>query len=251
MGLIPGKTFVRVRRITLPRYEIEYRNVVGALKDARQIKDGGVFAVEHQFAEQVGQEVVLDLTVEETTLRTTLLFRIIGKQQTQALFEWWARRNTDQDLLDLWLESLGQAAREEEQPALSIPPVELQHLYDLCRRALSANSFVALNIHWGATEEDVKQAHADSLRALDRYKQHPALGERAAQLIAKARFGIHEALQKLATLEQRQAQRARFVQRLKLEQARDLVESKIEIACLRGDRKEQRRQELELLELKF
>ena len=60
MGRIPGKIFVRVRRITLPRYEVEYRQVAGALKDARQIKESGAFAVEHQFAEQVGQEVVLD-----------------------------------------------------------------------------------------------------------------------------------------------------------------------------------------------
>ncbi len=101
-----GQQIVRIQRVVLPRYELQYFDGEVALSHACSIKKTNVFAVPSDFQEPVGQEVVLDLGAEKVTLTVTLLFRIIQKSETYTVFDWWARRSTDSDLLQLWIEEL-------------------------------------------------------------------------------------------------------------------------------------------------
>ncbi len=246
----PSKPALTITRVTLPRYELEYRRPRLALDHAKQLAKTRILDLEYVFSEPVGQEIVLDLGIREDAHKATLLFRLIQKLEDRTVVEWWARRKTDPDMLELWIEGLerlaetGSATGEHE-----VAPAELQQLYELCRRALSGNPFVALGIHWTAGDAAVQQGYAESVRNVRRYASFPGIGPRAKKLLGRAEESLAEARRSLSDARERQFLRKRFVQDHQLAQARELATSKLAIARLRNDRDEIKRCRDEIREL--
>ena len=250
---------VQITRITLPRYEVEYRERAVAAEHARLIKKNMVFGLPVAFPESMGQEVVLDLSVREITFKATLLFRLIQKTEKQTLFEWWCRRKTDPDLLELWLEALEQkprnkagaqeAAEKSSEESQGLPINELHQLYEICRRALSANPFTALGIHWMANASEIEQAYSRMMEELEAHLSYAEENTRLRKLITKAQKGVMEIRKSLSSLQQRQRIRAQFIPENQLITARELSESKLNLARLRNDKEAFKKAQRELHEL--
>lgn len=234
-----NQPIMRIQRITLPRYEVEYPLLSNAYAQARDLKEKKLLIAEALFREPVNQEIVLDLGAEELTLRTTFLFRLKEKKEARTIFEWWPRRRTDHDLLELWIAGLHQALeKEQEPPNPSLPPVELQLLYELCRRAASNNPFNVLGLPVTATTAQVNQAYHEAIRMLERYENYPHLESRVTEFLSMARNRLDETRRNLSTLESRQRQRAEFVPKTILRAAIETVEARLRIARLMNDDKE-------------
>lgn len=246
-----SRASVLVKRVTLPRYEVEYREGGVALESARLIKKLRVFTLDYLFSEPMGQEIVLDLTVGGMPSTTTLLFRHVQQLPGQSVLEWWPRRQTDPDLLDLWIDDLEQSLAPKDEARPSIPPVEMQQVYELCRRALAGNPFIALGVHWTAPEEELQEAYENSMNQLLQYKNIPGLGSRVMEFLTRARDGLMAAQKRLATLEGRRESRSKLVPAVQHENARNLAASKLDVARLRGDATEYRKVKREILELDF
>lgn len=243
---------ISVKRVTLPRYEVTYPGIDLALEHALAIRVQQVFTIGHLFTEPPGQELVLDLTLAAMPTTTTLLFRLIQRTEIETALEWWPRRQTDPDLLDMWVDWLEENRSQAQAPGVvSLPPAEIMGLFDFCRRGLAANAFVALAVHWTASGDEVNQAFESAMLQLLTYKNTPGSGRRAEQLLAKARAGFVAARDKLTTLEQRREARARYVPGHQLAQARELARSKMQIARLQKKEEEYARAALELRELDF
>ena len=241
---------LRVKRITLPRYEVEYLDAPYALDHARTVQEARVVALAAEISEPIGQEVVLDLTCHGLTVTTTLLFRVVQRLPGQVVVEWWPRRQTDPDLLDLWIDTLQQAAEQSDPSSdVTVATGEIQRVYELCRRALAGNPFAALGVHWTATEGDINRAHEEGIRRLLASRDIPGAGPKVLAFAEKARQGLESARQRLATLEARIEQRKKFVPAHQRETARQLALSKLDLARLRKDDKEYRAARLELREL--
>ena len=246
----PSTPAMTITRVTLPRYELEYRSAKLALEHANQISKTRILNLEYAFSEPVGQEIVLDLGIREDAHKSTLLFRLIQRLEASTVVEWWARRNTDPDMLELWIEGLerlaqtGSATGEHE-----VAPAELQALYELCRRALSGNPFVALGVHWTAGEAAVQQGYAESVKSVRRFASFPGIGPRAKKLLGRAESSLAEARRNLSIAKERRFLRNRFVQDHQVQQARELAASKLAIARLRNDREEMKRCRDEIREL--
>jgi hypothetical protein len=229
---------------------VEYLAGDYALEQARTVRENRVVALEAEITEPLGQEVVLDLVCQGLTVTTTLLFRVVQQLPGQSVMEWWPRRQTDPDLLDLWIETLEQEVGSAGRPSQQgVSASEMQQVYELCRRSLAGNPFAALGLHWTATEADVNQAYEEGLSQLLKYKDLPGLGPKVSEFLNKARGGLQAAQQRLATLEERIEQRRKFVPAHQRDTARQLALSKLELARLRRDEKEYRATKLELREL--
>lgn len=241
---------IRVQRVTLPRYEIEYTEARQGLEDAKRARQSHVLTLPVPLSEEHGSEVVCDLLLAGLPVATTLLFRIVQKPSPLTVLEWWPRRKTDPDLLDLWIESL-ELRVHQHAPSMppNIPTEELHQLLYTCRTALAHNPFVALGVHWTARGEDVEQAANKIEVTLKQYRARPGLLPRGAELIDAALAHLPQARQSLATLEARQAARARFVPREQLRHARELALTRVELSTLRGNPDEKRLAVEELNEL--
>jgi hypothetical protein len=243
---------VVVSRVTLPRYEMRYARADRAHEDAQSIAKSNAFSVPVDFPEPVGQEVVLDLGVNGIVLTVTLLFRVVQKSPSSTAFDWWARRSTDRDVFALWVEELKHALHPElAPPKMTIPPLAMTKLFETCRRVSSPNLFVALNVYWGASRDDIDRAYEQTKRELDGYARLPDLNSRARTLLEEARQSGDEAYAKLCRASERHAQRTKYVSAEKMAQARDLVLSKMDIARLREDAEELERLRKERDELFF
>lgn len=245
---MPG--IVRVQRVTLPRYEVEFGDAASALEDARRVQQSRVLAIGHAFVEEVGTEVVVDVVVAGIAPSTTLLFRIVQKGGPLTVLEWWPRRKTDPHLLALFLESL-EATLTSRAP--SLPPglsaEEQQQILELCRRALAHNPFTALGVHWTAGAGEIDAAASAFERTLRAFRARAGLSARGAELIDAALMHVPESRKVLATLDARQAARARFVPRDQLRHAVEIARGKLEVARLRGDAAAERVARAELAEL--
>jgi hypothetical protein len=236
---------IRLRRVTLPRYELEYRDRAHALVDAERIVNERILEVPQSITEAVGSEVVFDLSVEDMTLRATLLFRVIVKPDGRTVLEWWARRSTDPALLDLWLTGLrGEAPNPFDTPdSESIgddarPPVDpndRKRLLALCRRLMTRNPFTALDLHWTAGERDVQDAWCtirdDLVTLRPVVEAEPAL----MQFVEQARRGLDAAVRELKTPEARARTRQRYIAAEQIENALLLARQKLSMARVRSD----------------
>jgi len=247
-----GSGNIRVRRVILPRYEVQYSSPDYALKHAQSVKRERLFSLETRLAEPVGQEVVLDFCVDNIAMSTTLLFRIIQNVEDATIVEWWPRRTMDPDLLDLWIDGLSQDQKAGVlDPQASVAQAELLKLHALCRRALAGNPFVALDIHWSATGEEVETAFGEATSLLQRFRNSPQSDGNRERYILKARDGLINARSSLITLEDRQALRRKLVPKEQLEHARGVAGHRVEVARLQGETEKQAHARNLLRELMF
>lgn len=241
---------ITVKRVTLPRYEVLFSRGADALDVAREIKVSKLFQIDHEFPESLGQEIVLDMCLNEATATATLLFRVIQRLGTETVLEWWPRRKTDPELLEMWIEWLDENnAQAEGYSNYSLAPSEIFGLLELCRRSLAANPFVALNLHWGASEKEVKQAHQTILASLLMFKNTQGAGQRAEEMLTRAREAFQEACDKLSSQAGRMEERERYIADHTIAHAVELSRSKMHIAKMRGDEDAYREARDELKEL--
>lgn len=231
----PNCARVRVVRVTLPRYEIQYATVELSLEQAQTIADKKLLSVETHLVEPVGQEVVFDFRVDDVALSATLLFRIIQTTDAMTILEWWPRRKTDPDLLDLWIDGLRRQQSGEANSDSAAEQTEQLRLHELCRRALAGNPFVALDVHWSATWQEVEAAFTEATTMLLQLKQSPVLVGKHESHIHKARAGLIAARELLSNLEKRQALRMKFVSREEIQHALGVARHREETACRNGD----------------
>ena len=254
-------TAIRLRRVTLPRYDLEYRSREDALADADRIVAERVLDLPASISEAVGSEVVIDLSVEDLTLRATLLFRVIAKPDGRTVLEWWARRRTDPALLDLWLTGLrgdapspfdggaATAPSAEAESPLAVSPEDRQRLLALCRRLMTRNPFTALDLHWTAGEREVHDAWCairDQLVELRPVVEaEPAL----MQFVEQARRGLDGAVRELKTPGARARTRERYVAAEQIENALLLARQKLSMARVRDEADEMNAQRRVIAEL--
>ncbi len=259
-GAARSNSVLRVKRVTLPRYEVEYRDQNLAITNACGIRDKRTIVFPFSLEEAPGAQIVLDLSVIGQAFSVSLLFRVIARDGQQTILEWWARRQTDPALLDLWIESLNPSptpdqaqtkdapeAKQAQSP--QTPEPELSTLYDLCRRALSQNPFTALGIHWSASPSDIFEAHQQIQQQMCQYNGHAGLRPRAKALLQEASRNMERLMESLSTDTGRRAARARFVPKHQLIHARELLESQIAVARVRQNDRLVRRLERQLKEI--
>ena len=203
---------VRVQRIALPRFQVEYTAAIEALLAAKKLQRSRVLLLEYGMSFDVGGEVVLDLALSFEPLQIGLLFRILERSPGSTTFEWCARRTTDADLLELWIQAIElQAGAPARSPLTAAPDVEVSQLLATCRRALTRNPFTALRIRWTAGEQEIAAA-ADALSAeLENAQTRGGLSPTMTKLVTKALEEVGKTRRLISTAEGRRRARSQYV----------------------------------------
>ncbi len=226
---------LRVERINLPHYDVVYRTARPAMRDARAIKTDRVFVLGRPLHEVVGSNIVLDLSVDDLTARTTLLFRFIGARDDSAVLEWVPRRKRDPDLLDLWIATLEHEPTRDTTAVTPDQNAARARLLALCRRFMVRNPFTSLGVHWAVGDAEVREAARKAREGLE--AMAGIATDPVTERFVKHGFeGIAFAEQQLGSVAARTESRARYVPREQLDHARALARNKLEVARLRGDR---------------
>jgi hypothetical protein len=123
---------------------------------------------------EAGDSCILDMEVKGTSLALPLAFKVVLHMDDSSYVEWWSRRRTDPDLLDLWTDVLNlfEEERDETQDKLEVA----SESFDFFRRSCSERPHLALGLEEGASAEEVENA----------YK---ALFERGQALLEKCEAG--------------------------------------------------------------
>jgi hypothetical protein len=259
----PGS--LRISRVTLPRYEMEYRDPQLALTHAASIQEKKALILEEELKIGIGQEVVFDFLIRDRPLRATLLFRLVQISGSAHILEWWSRRNTDPEMLEIWVAGLegrpridenetadrGESAFPQEYAhAESVPKKELpkasaplttkerDEMLSLCRRLMLHNPFAALGIHWTAIPSEQRDAAENAKSALEKAARKCLGDAKLSDFLKRAEREIENALRQLQTTKQRCAIRERFVPREQLESSIDLAKHQLEMAHFRGQTEE-------------
>jgi hypothetical protein len=226
---------VRVTRVTLPRYEVEFRDICGALAGARQIRQKKTLMMPHELQEGAGAQILLDLSVHGLAFSISLIFRVIMSDEDHAVVEWWARRKTDPALLDLWINALETYATSSSDPKDEEPtPETVKEFFDICRRALSKNPFVALGIHWSSSPAEVREARRSLMSSLHAYTAMKGLNPHMKELLDQAMKFAPGTISQLSDADGRRKARGRFVPANQRRHALNLLRSKLDVAILRG-----------------
>lgn len=229
----PQSALLSVTRVTLPTFEVVYRDAEGAYADAQTIRKNSAFELDRDLEEPPGSELVLELTLAEFHFTITLLFRVIGSGGGKTALEWWARRNTDPKLLDLWIESLeshrtqgrmGQQAPETDRAAA------VHEAMEIYRRMLSSNPFDVLGVHWTSSSELVAEAKRSVLSDLDTRLSAPTSDEQVVRYLVPCKERVTQACDVLSSLDGRRAVRAKMVPPRELENARKQAEYILQLA---------------------
>jgi hypothetical protein len=222
-----------VTRVTLPTFEVVYRDAEGAYEDAQTIRKNNAFEFDRDLQEPAGAELVLELSFAEVHFSITLLFRVIGSGGGKTALEWWARRNTDSKLLALWLESLEPHRKQGQQDSPALDEVRatgVLEAMEIYRRMLSANPFDVLGLHWTSNAELVAEATRSVLRDLENRLQATEADEQVTLYLVPCRKRVNQAAEILAPLEGRRAVRLKMVPPRELENARKQAEHILQLA---------------------
>jgi hypothetical protein len=241
---------VSVRRVSLPRYEVTFSLMADALRIAQKVRDTRVLTIEAHLAEVQNQEIVIDMRVDGETTMGTFLFRLTHKDDSRTALEWYPRRKTDPELLDVWIAWLDEHFKQGAGASnFSLNPGEIFGMLELCRRSLQRNPFEALAIHWSADGDAVAEALAAARTTIIDFRHTEGAGQRAGKLLERALAEFNEAAKALATREQRHKLRYRYVSEHAIAQAVELADSKMAIAKLRQDKDAYKEAHAEFLEL--
>lgn len=233
---LPSTTRRRVERVTLPRYDVAYPSPDDALADALQVRNDAVLIFDEALPVAVGSDVVLDFRAGDLPIQATLLFRVIQHIAGRTLLEFWPRRATDPDVLEIWIEALRLEKEAKDAPQVaSLAPNELQDLFALCRRMLSTNPFVALDVHWSAPSEDFVVAYTRLDQQLRMYGEHAELSGRAREFVDRALMRLPMVWEQVGTRESRKLARAKYVTSPQIAIAREMAREKLELARMRQD----------------
>lgn len=269
----PGS--LRITRVTLPRFELEYRDAELALTHARSIKKDKGLILDEEFKAAIGQEVVIDFLVRDRPLRATLLFRLVQVSGQAHILEWWSRRSTDPEILDIWIAGLeGQetpvssdesspkeaswvtgtsdfpeeyahaeshAARSQHQQKPALTRAQRDEILALCRRLMLHNPFAALGIHWTAIESEQRSAAERAQKSLSKAENRCLGDAQLLSFIQKAKQGVNDTLAQLKTVDKRRAIRQRFLTREQIESSVSLARHQLEMAKFRGETHEVKR----------
>ena len=241
---------IRVKRIALPRYQVEYVDAVAALAVAAKLHEKRILVVEYVIPGDVGGELVIDLALVGEALQVALFFRIFRRSATATALEWIPRRVTDTDLLELWIQAVELRTRPSSHTAsVTMSDEDIARVLETCRRALQRNPFTALKVHWTAGEEEIAAAAEGLLTELSTAQACHALSPSVAELVRKAVDEVPKMSAMVATAEGRRRARATFVPVDQVRQAIELAISKLNLARLRGDLVELARAKAEVAEL--
>lgn len=224
-----------VSRITTPAFEVVYRDRAGAREHGEILQRERVVRLDRPLDEPPGTEVVLELTVADSPFSVTLLFRVVAGGPQHTVLEWWARRQTDPELLALWIQSLDATSASPTDvtsgsaPEASASRAErVQSAIELYRRTLASNPFDVLGVHWTADASVIAQA--ESALLTDMEAKLAACGNDAAiaRYLDPSVERVRAAAAALKTLDGRRRQRAKVVPEREraaaLQQARYLLQ---------------------------
>ena len=246
---------VRVSRVTLPRYNVEYTNPKDALEDAKHVKDKGILIFGDVFPEPPGCEIVFDVYAAGVIGSVTLLFRVLTRQAQSVTLQWWPRREIDRPVVDLWIESLRQHIEPDTEVAAVTPevlplrPTEKSALLALCRQLCTTNPFTAMGISWTFTRDRVLDGIEAMRTKLALYEGRVQLGTdlHEAYQTALRRFKLLE--NQLANDKMRRMARAKFVPHGDIQQTAQLLKHQHEVAVFRDQHRRARELLLQLEEL--
>jgi hypothetical protein len=219
-----------IRRVTLPRFEVIYPSVAQARAVAGIIAQKKFLALDGDLDVAVGNQVVVDLAASGCAAAVTLLFRVIGKSNG-TLLEWWARRETDTAALALWIEGLTPSS------VTAAPDADKNQIVEMCQRALKRNPFDMLGVHWSAELPTLVAAGKALILGLTQASEGE-LEPKVAALVRQAHKTALGSLSRLNTQQGRVQARQTFVPGHQLRHARELLETQLEMAKVRGDRTE-------------
>ena len=239
----------RVRAVNLPRYEVEYLTREYAFMDAQRMRRGEPLRIPDRLREPPGSQAVMDLRATGLTTSAVFLFRLLQVIDDDTVVEWIPRRRTDPGLLELWtagLETRTEPPRPDAQKRSSIDQIDQQQLLEVCRRLRSPNPFIALNVHWAARHDEIRQVQMRLRRVLETCGGIDGLHPRLAAELGPSMGLLDLSADTLSTLEGRREARARFIAGHQLRAALELARTKLEIARLRGDHRaaEEHREEI-------
>lgn len=230
----PTSKILSVTRITLPAFEVLYRDANGAYDDGQRLRKHRAFELEREVDEEPGAEVVLEIGVADFPFSVTLLFRIVGRKPGRTALEWWARRQTDPKLLDLWLEAIESFRNYTSAPPDQTPDTSraelLQSIIETYRRVLSSNPFDVLGLHWTSGGRLVGEA-AGAIRSDLESKVVLARGdEQMLRYLNLSVERVNRAAEALSTVEGRRDVRSKMVPAKELGNARKQAEFLVQMA---------------------
>lgn len=198
-----------VKYVSEGRYDIIYESPSRAVHDARVWKSGhGIIIPATLHADKDGQ-LLLNVTVRSTEFQVTFLCKSIGQIRQGAVIEWVARRRTDAELLELWIDMLAESCRLNGQK--TTPQMKrITMIFSLCRRSLASNPFVALDVSQDATLAEIEEQYAKVLSTIEQLRKGPEVSSRAVVRISQARVALKQVYQLLQNAEGRKWARARF-----------------------------------------
>lgn len=236
--LPPSSKIISLTRITIPAFEVVYRDIEGAWTDGHALFNKRAFELERLIDEEPGTEVVLELGVAEMAFSVTLLFRVVSHAPGRTVLEWWPRRQTDPKLLELWLESLDSQRRFARSDDAAPPDQQraalVRQVMEAYRRVLSNNPFDVLGVHWTSGVRLV--AEASRAMAADLQSQRGAARSDAEVLryLDMSLERVRQATEILSTIEGRRAVRRQMVPEKELQNALKQAQFLLEIARREG-----------------
>lgn len=201
-----------VTRVTLPSFEVVYRDRAGALEHGQILLKDSAIRIDWNIDERDGTEVVLELSVVELPFSVTLLFRIVGSGPGHTLLEWWARRQTDPQLLELWISAL-QASEPTQQGTVvnGVTSEDVQEAMEIYRRVLASSPFDILGLHWTADAILVEEARSTLLDDFAQRLASCGQDESVARYLLPSAERVEMAAKILSSLEGRRRVREQIV----------------------------------------
>lgn len=256
-GHAPTSKILSVTRITVPTFEVLYRDARGALADARGLRRDRAFELGREIDAEAGGEVVLELAVSEFAFSVTLLFRVVGRKPGFTVLEWWARRQTDETLLGLWIEALeatiaapapsrpsqtdstqaGSGPGDSSIPATPTLPGRAELLHEIMetyRRVLSGNPFDVLGIHWTSNGRLAAEAATSIVNELEQKAALARGDDQVLRYLNQTAQRVQRAAAALGELEHRKAIRHKMVAPKELANARKQAEYLLQLALREG-----------------
>lgn len=198
-----------VKSVSEGRYSLIYSSPVHAVHDARVWKSGHGIIIPAQIQPREDGQLLLDVSVTSTDFQITLLCKSVGQIRQGAVIEWVARRRTDAELLELWIDMLAESCRLSG-PKTATSMSGVTQIFGLCRRSLASNPFVALDVSRDATPPEIEAQYSQIIDKIDHLQHLPGVSSRAVVRISQARVALRQVYQLLQSAEGREWARARF-----------------------------------------
>ena len=198
-----------VKYVAEGQYDVIYHTTAHAIRDARVWQSGQGVIIPAILHPREDGHLLLDVTVRSAELRLMFLCWPNGHVGQKTAVEWVGRRRTDAELLELWIDMLAESSALSQEPSANNISGVTQ-IFNICRRALASDPFMALGVPQDATRAEIEAQYSRIIDTINRLQHFPQVGSRVIVRISQARVALKQVYQLLQSEEGRAWARTRF-----------------------------------------